>query len=1182
MNHKMDNRLAPSSSMDAGSSPASSQDDATGKILEDYLCQMENGAAPSIETLVATHPELADSLRPALEKLQQLDLLARKPLHRPLSDGCAVGEVIGDFQIVAELARGGMGIVYEARQLSLQRTVALKVLPFGYLSNDQQVARFRNESRAAAMLEHPHIVPVYSIGMERGVHFYAMQLIHGCSLADAIQAMPEAERLDELPTATPSEQARQFLQHLQETPLPDATDTHHDTSSSLSQRPDSPSPTDAPSVEPTKEYLRKIAQLGIELADALAHAHQRGVIHRDIKPANILVDEHDKPWITDFGLARVRQNGTMTATGAVVGTLRYMSPEQASGRPTVDERSDIYSLGATLYELMLRRPLFPHADSHLLLNCILHDTPLKPTRCFRWFPRDLETILLKCLEKRPDDRYSSAEELQVDLRRWLQRRPIVSRRPNVVEHLSKWVSRNPTLAMLTTSIVILALTLGVGAIWYESRLQIAATQLESSDLTLQLQRQYTLRTQATRLAMDRPYGWRTQALQAIHDANAIGSDHGDHESIRTQMAALLTAIDVEPAGSLKHQDIVYALDVDEVNQKLAVGYNLVEGRVPVEIWNTVDRKLERTLYFPADLNYVTTRGVRADGVRCLSFSPKGKLLAVGTRSGWIHVFDMTKADPERVSWQASPSPLKQIRYSYVADSLYSASDNGTLTRWSVAEHRVLAQRDFHMELTDFHIAGDSVYCATTQGYRRVHANRLIDYKTSFNGPAKLSLMSPTRWYTMIASEGGKLLQTDNSGNVVRELTSSSGRPAHEDLIRSLTIHPDGGLIATTCNRQTLKLWDASSGQCIRTIDLGTTGRLHAAFVNRDFLAVTVDRETRLFKIGGKEFHGSVGAGVVRHETFGENWRSSENILSLAPAVAPNSTWHLRRWHPTNKWYSSVRRHIPYDDVILCIDNDIALATNNSDDEKGGIGIFAGSKRVKKLECSNVRAMEECQDRTQVWAACANAGKLSQERTGGIRGWNRTDWSSCGEWSNESALAQSNITTMCSLATSARWVVGGGEDGTIVVLQRSPFEFKHQCPADISRVRAVAFTPDERFVLAGGDTGELVFLDPENGQIVRRLQAHPSGISSIAVCRKAPLVVTGSGDGELRVWKYDAKTSELTRFFDLPRQMAAIVRCRFTGDSLTLISLARNDQQIHTWHLQPILEAFEADLGAHGF
>lgn len=1164
-------------------SQSASRESAIDNILEDYLCRLEAGEAPCADAILSAHPQLADSLRPALEKLQELQSLAQKPRYKPLLTNCSDGDYIGDFEIVREVARGGMGIVYEARQVSLYRTVALKVLPFGYLSDNRQVARFRNESRAAAMLEHPNIVPVYSIGTDRGVHFYAMQLIKGSSLADTLEGeTPSAlwSRWSAGPVALKDEP---HFAHGQETPRPDAQDTsrfHAKVPTTLGDQTDNQRQVAS---EPTKAYLQSVVTLGIALADALAHAHERGVIHRDIKPANILLDENGKPWITDFGLARVRQNGTITATGMVIGTLRYMSPEQASGRPTVDERSDIYSLGATLYEWILRRPLFPHDDSQLLLNSILQDAPQKPARVSPRIPRDLETILLKCLEKRPDDRYTSANELREDLQRWLERRPILSRRPSPWEHLSKWVSRNPTFAMLTASIVMLALTLGVGAVWYESRLEIAATQLQASDATLQLQRQYTLRTQATRLAMDRPYGWRSQALSAIQEANALGSDDKDHEPTRTQAAALLTAIDVEPAGKLKHQDIVYALAVDPLNQKIAVGYNLREGSVPVEIWNATDRKLERTLSFPADPNYVTTRGVRADGVRCLAFTPKGKWLAVGTRSGWIHTFDLTQANPRPLSWQASPVALEQVRFSHVPNSLYSASQNGTLTRWNLAEHGVSAQRHFDGKLTDFHISGDSVYCAVNAGLRRVHSLTLRDEQTAYNGPALICRRSPTRWYTVIATDDNRILQTDTLGHVVRELTNGSGRPAHEGRLTSLAINEDGGLIASTCNRQMLKFWDASSGVCIRSLDLGTTGHLHAAFVNSHLLAVTVDRETRFFDIGGRLFHGSIGAGVVQHETFSEHVSTVENMLTLSPFQAPDSKWHARRWNIKNQFYSSVLRgHAPHNDVVHCVTNRVALVTNNFNEAKGGIGVFVNSTLTRELECADVRAIDEPRDRSQIWAACSNAAETSQERMGGIRGWNKKDWSLCGEWSNESAQAQSNITTICSLATSARWVAGGGEDGTVVVLQRDPFAFKHQTAAGISRVSAVAFTPDERYVLAGGDTGEVVFLDPISGKIVRQFPAHTSGITSIAVCRTAPLVATGTAEGELRVWKYDASTNELKRFFDLPRQVSAIVRCRFAGDSQTLISLARYDQQIHTWHLQAIVEAFEADREASEF
>src|SRR5262249_54858643 len=250
---------------------------------------------------------------------------------------------------------GGMGIVYEAHQSSLNRRVALKVLPFAASMDPKQLQRFQNEAQAAAQLHHTNIVPVFGVGHERGVHYYAMQLIDGQSLACAIEEMRAQERLkagDPAPTTGSSAKAPNLSEAtgpwapLPPEPLSPSIETHRPQAAAIS--------TDR-SVR-RSAYFQRIAQLGLCAAEALDHAHQAGVIHRDIKPANLLVDVRGNLWITDFGLALFQTGAGLTLTGELLGTLRYMSPEQAwARRGEIDHRTDIYSLGVTLYELLTLR-----------------------------------------------------------------------------------------------------------------------------------------------------------------------------------------------------------------------------------------------------------------------------------------------------------------------------------------------------------------------------------------------------------------------------------------------------------------------------------------------------------------------------------------------------------------------------------------------------------------------------------------------------------------------------------------------------------------------------------------------------------------------------------------------------------------------------------------------------------
>jgi tetratricopeptide (TPR) repeat protein len=326
----------------------------------------------------------------------------------------------------------------------------------------QQLNRFKNEARAAGTLDHPNIVAIHSVGAERGVHYYAMQLIEGQSLAQVVEQL--RRKSIRSPSSVPGPDKDRTMQHAMEkwATLPFPMDSDHQTSDTapiaqLSTLPDFSS----------KEYFRTVAQLGIQAAEALDHAHQNGILHRDIKPANLLVDDTGKLWITDFGLARMEQDAGMTMTGDILGTLRYMSPEQAlAKRVVVDHRSDIYSLGVTLYELLTLQPAFTGDDRHQLLRQIADDEP-KPLRDINpRIPDDLQTIVLKAIEKEVVDRYGTAQQMRNDLLAFLQHRPIIARRATLAHRVTKWLRRHRRIALATTAILLSwTLALGTGIGW---------------------------------------------------------------------------------------------------------------------------------------------------------------------------------------------------------------------------------------------------------------------------------------------------------------------------------------------------------------------------------------------------------------------------------------------------------------------------------------------------------------------------------------------------------------------------------------------------------------------------------------------------------------------------------------------------------------------------------------------
>jgi serine/threonine protein kinase/Tfp pilus assembly protein PilF len=452
------------------------------RALEEYRRALDAGKRVDRREFLERQPEIAGVLAGCLAALEFVHSaapgLSRAGQDQAPANGDSTDQAtgtLGDFRVVREIGRGGMGIVYEAEQISLGLRVALKVLPFAAALDSKQLQRFKNEAQAAAQLHHTNIVPVFGVGTERGVHYYAMQYIEGRTLAGVIADLRQRERGGPAPperagsragAAAPAPPAVQQ-------PEPDATGAYPGTKSAAPGKTGSaetiaatvPAAAAGISTERSSRspaFFRTAASLAIQAAEALEHAHQLGVIHRDIKPANMLVDVRGNLWITDFGLAHCQSQAGLTMTGDLVGTLRYMSPEQAlAKRVTIDHRTDIYSLGATLYELLTLEPAFHGSDRQELLRQIAFEEPPPLRRLNLAMPRELETIVLKALEKNPAERYAAAQDMADDLRRYLEDKPIRARRPTLLFRARKWTRRHRGGVAATVVSTMLALAVGL-------------------------------------------------------------------------------------------------------------------------------------------------------------------------------------------------------------------------------------------------------------------------------------------------------------------------------------------------------------------------------------------------------------------------------------------------------------------------------------------------------------------------------------------------------------------------------------------------------------------------------------------------------------------------------------------------------------------------------------------------
>ncbi|MFQ5807491.1 MAG: protein kinase, partial [Phycisphaerae bacterium] len=474
---------------DTAYSAGVSHESLMGQIADEYMNRLNRGERVEIDEYVERYPQLATYIRQVFPAFRVMRVSASEMDSSGQAtelEASTVGR-LGDYRIIREVGRGGMGIVYEAEQVSLGRRVALKVLPFAAVLDAKQLQRFKNEAQAAAQLHHTNIVPVFSVGCECGVHYYAMQYIEGSTLGDVIHELRQVESPDASGSARrPSPTSRPVANRSHSGSVGPPRPTSKSENLELADSGAAQLPEEVPAAEgssaaleaiapehSTKSpaFFRSVANLGVQAAEALEHAHELGVVHRDIKPSNLLLDTRGNLWITDFGLARLESDPGLTMTGDVLGTVRYMSPEQALGKHLLlDHRTDIYSLGVTLYELLTLKPALDGRDRQELMRRIADEDPRLPRRLNDAIPADLETIVLKATAKEPERRYATAKNLAEDLQRFLLDKPIQAKRPTLLERASKWSRRHRHLVASAVVVLVLAvvgLSVSTVLIWQE-------------------------------------------------------------------------------------------------------------------------------------------------------------------------------------------------------------------------------------------------------------------------------------------------------------------------------------------------------------------------------------------------------------------------------------------------------------------------------------------------------------------------------------------------------------------------------------------------------------------------------------------------------------------------------------------------------------------------------------------